>query len=363
MNKDPKIVFTPADLDEAALQGLITNDQADELVRWGYRRLYENPSREPMEPRAEENKGFNLVTVAYYFGALLMIGACGWFLGDKWETLGSTGVFTTALVYVLAAASIGLWVRKQGFIVGGGLLVTVAVCLVPLLTYSLQDLLGLWPAEHPGRYAEFFPRIHASWIVMELATIGVAAIALWFIRFGFLTAPIAFSFWFFSMDVASLILQDRQLSGDRREWISVIVGIITIVIGYLLDRYMPQQPGRRSEDFAFWCYFFGTLAFWGGLTAMDGESELNRAIYALINVGLIGLAIKLRRTVFLVFGAIGVHIYLGHLAYTVFKDSFFFPFAIAFLGLSLILATVFAQRFLIRREKPEPAWDPPNATS
>lgn len=35
-----------------------------------------------------------------------------------------------------------------------------------------------------------------------------------------------------------------------------------------------------------------------------------------------------------------MHVYLGHLTYEVFKDSFFFPFALALLGLSLILLTV-----------------------
>lgn len=52
MNQDPKIIFTPTDLEEAAQQGLITSDQADELVRWGYRRLYEDPNREVIQPRA-----------------------------------------------------------------------------------------------------------------------------------------------------------------------------------------------------------------------------------------------------------------------------------------------------------------------
>ena len=87
-----------------------------------------------------------------------------------------------------------------------------------------------------------------------------------------------------------------------------------------------------------------TLAFWGGLTMMDNDSEFWRAVYALINVGLIALAVKTRRAVFLVFGVLGVHVYLGHLAYEVFKDSFLFPFALALLGLSLILVTVLAQR-------------------
>jgi len=49
------------------------------------------------------------------------------------------------------------------------------------------------------------------------------------------------------------------------------------------------------------------------------------------------------------FGVLGVHVYLGHLAYEAFKDSVLFPFALALLGLSVILFTVFAQRYLRRQ--------------
>jgi hypothetical protein len=36
--------------------------------------------------------------------------------------------------------------------------------------------------------------------------------------------------------------------------------------------------------------------------------------------------------------------YFGHLAYEVFRNTFLFPFALALLGLSLILVTVWAQK-------------------
>jgi hypothetical protein len=94
---------------------------------------------------------------------------------------------------------------------------------------------------------------------------------------------------------------------------------------------------------------FGVVAFWGGLTSMDSGSEWSRLGYAFVNVCLIGIAIKLRTTVFLVFGAIGIFIYICHLAYEVFADSIFFPFVIAFLGLGLILVTVLVQRQLLNR--------------
>ena len=183
---------------------------------------------------------------------------------------------------------------------------------------------------------------------MELSTVAAACLALRFVRFGFLTAPMAFSLWFLSMDAAAWIMGDDYLNWNARAWISVVVGLVTLVVGYGLDKTLHKPGEPRSQDFAFWCYLFGLLAFWGGLTAIDSDSELNRAFYTLLNIGLTGVALKLKRSVFLVFGAIGVHVYLGHLAYEVFKDSFLFPFALAILGLSLILVTVWAQRYLNR---------------
>jgi len=122
-----------------------------------------------------------------------------------------------------------------------------------------------------------------------------------------------------------------------------------VLVGYGLERTHRRPGVPRTEDFAFWCYLFGLLAFWCGMTFMDSDSELGRVVYALINVGLVGIGVKMRRAVFVVFGVLGVHVYLGHLAYEVFKDSVLFPFALALLGLSVILVTVLAQKYMKRR--------------
>ena len=155
---------------------------------------------------------------------------------------------------------------------------------------------------------------------MEIATIVAAAFALRYVRFAFLTAPIAFSFWFLSMDLAALIVKQSSVDWETRRQVSVAVGLVTILVGYGLDKFLNKTSESRSEDFAFWCYLFGMIAFWGGLTSMDTGSEVMRALYALMNIGLILLAVKLRRTTFLVFGALGVHLYLGDLAYRVLRE-------------------------------------------
>jgi hypothetical protein len=345
---DEQIWLTTGDLREAVDDGVISALDAQNLIAWAAEK-YPAVDGGTAESPVEESKGFNLVTIAYYFGSMLMISACAWFLGDKWDDLGSAGVLATALTYAAFAAGVGWWLRQKQFLVGGGLLITVAVCLVPLITYSIEDISGFWPSGDPGAYKNYYPLIHGSWIVMELATIAAAALALKFVRFGFLTAPLAFSFWFFSMDVAALILGQDHFDWNTNAWIAVVVGVITMIVGYGLDRTMHKSGEPRSQDFGFWCYLFGLMAFWGGLTSMDGSSELNRLFYLLVNIGLIALSLYLNRTVFLVFGALGVHVYLGHLAYVVFADSFLFPFALALLGFSLILVTVWAQSYLKRR--------------
>jgi hypothetical protein len=337
-------ILSSRQLNEAAAEGIISDHQAAKLLAWAAARNSGAQGRS-----IEHSKGFNLVTVAYYFGAMLMISACAWFLGDKWESLGSGGVLATTIIYAGIALGVGLWLRRIGYVVGGGLLITVAVCLVPLITYSIEDLLGYWPAADPGRYGDYYPKIDGSWIIMELATMAAALSALLYVRFGFLTAPLAFSLWFFSMDIAAWILGQETLDWNAKAWISVAVGAVTIVFGYALDRTIHRDGEPRSEDFAFWCYLFGLMAFWGGLTSMDSDSEIGRFLYLLVNVGLVALALHLKRSTFLVFGAMGIYAYIGHLAYTVFQDSFMFPFVLAFLGLVMILTTVWAQSYLRRR--------------
>ena len=343
INNNDFMVST-ADIRNAVREGIIETSAAARLIDYLGRFHHGSTEPAPLTPTLEPHKGLNLVMVAYYLGAMLMISACAWFLGDKWKELGSPGIFVTVAIYMLITGRLGFWLRSKGYTVGGGLLVTVAVCLTPLLTYTIEDMTGLWPGKRPGEYKDYYPWINGSWIVMELATISVALLALRWVRFAFLTAPIAFSFWFFSMDVAAIIVGNNSLSWDERKWVSVLVGLMTMAVGYGLDRTLHKPGEPRSEDFAFWCYFFGLLAFWGGLTAMNSGSEVGKLIYCLINLGLIGLAIYLRRSTFLVFGALGVHVYLGHLAYDVFRNTFLFPFALALLGLSLILVTVWAQK-------------------
>jgi hypothetical protein len=79
---------------------------------------------------------------------------------------------------------------------------------------------------------------------------------------------------------------------------------------------------------------------WG---AFSGR-EVSKFIYCLVNVGLMVLSVFLDRRVFMVFGSLGVFGYLGHLSWTIFKDSMVFPFALTFVGILVIYVGVQYQR-------------------
>ena len=316
------------ELRRAATTSGLSIDQADRLWR----------ALESSSPESEKPK-FDVTNVAYYLGALIVIGAMGWFMNKAWEGLGGLGLFTVAACYAVCFILAGriLW-KKPGLRIPAGLLVTMAVCMVPLATYGIERWTGFWPASDPGSYTRFHPYINGSWLIMEVATVLSGFIALWFWRFPFITAPIAYALWYMSMDLAELISGGHQMSWQEKANISTVFGGVMLLGAYITDLR------GKAEDYAFWGYLFGLMTFWGGLSAMESHSELGRFIYCLINAFLIFCSLALRRRVFIVFGALGLFGYLSHLAYRVFQDSLLFPVVLSLIGLFIIYIGIQYQR-------------------
>lgn len=313
------------DIEWAAAQGLISTAQVD-------------PFWTALEQRAGSRARFDLPHVAYYFGALVVMSAMGWFVTRAWERFGGAGLLLIAIVYALGFSIAGhrLWVRQQ-LRVPGGLLFTLAVWMTPLGIYGFQRVTGIWQQQDPGAYRDYYEWVKGGWFFMEVGTILAGLVVLRFVRFPFLTFPVAFALWFMSMDLTPLIYGRPDFTWNQRLWVSLWFGLAFLVLAFVVDR-------RTRDDYAFWGYLFGTLAFWGGLSLMESKSELGKLVYCLINVALILISVLLDRRVFMIFGALGIFGYLGHLAYTVFKDSLLFPFALSALGLAVIWLGIQYQR-------------------
>jgi hypothetical protein len=292
---------------------------------------------EGLEPFDESGKSTLFSQWLFYLGALVVIGAMTWFMTLGWNTFGGSGIFLIAAAYALFFFILGniLW-RKEDLRIPGGLSITIAVCMVPLAIYGLELYFNLWPSDNAIPYRDYYQIIKGQWVYMELGTILAAILALCFYPFPFLTAPLVISAWFLSMDLFPWIL-GRDLNWDQKSWVSLIFGLILLTISLFVD--------RRSRRFAFWCYLFGTIAFWGGLNGVvwdEGEPVL--VLYLCINLLLMFLSVLIRRHVLMVFGAFGVFIYLAHLAYSIFENSILFPIILSLIGLAIIFLGIFYQR-------------------
>ncbi|EIJ43171.1 putative membrane protein (DUF2157) [Beggiatoa alba B18LD] len=308
------------DITEAVRQGIIDARQADNL--WQF--LTSRPQLQPQ---------FTFANIAYYLGAFLVLCAMAWFLSQAWALFGSIGIIGIAVLYALLFILFGrvCWRNPQQQ-VAGGLLFTLAVCMTPLAIFGLYQFL----TQHG--YDTFLLNEVDIW--MAVGTIIVGVIMLKFVAFPFLTAPIAVACWFLSIDlIPTLLAGDNALSWQIERMITLYFGIMMLLGSYLVDR-------RTRADYAFWGYLFGMLAFWVSLTLilMDSSQE-QRVIYLIVNLSLLILSVLLQRKVFVIFGALGVLIYVGHLSYKVFADSILFPFVLTFIGLGVIYLGVQYQRY------------------
>jgi hypothetical protein len=262
------------DLERAVAAGVIDAARADAL--WQF---LEAPSPDTgLRPR------FDLVHVLWYAGALIVIGAMSLFTSLAFARLGGGVLAAIAALYAVLFTVAGKHLWRRGLRIPGGLLIAVAVTMAPLFVYGVQDALGWWTHAEPGSYRGFRARVQASRLPMELATVAAGLLALRFWRFPFLVAPIAAALGFMSVDLAPWVFGVDWASWDQRKIVALGFGLVLLVVAWAVDL-------RTGGDFAFWLHLAGLAAFWGGLTLLDSHSELGKAAYCLINLGLLVLAL------------------------------------------------------------------------
>ncbi len=283
-----------------------------------------------VEPR------FDFVHILYYLGGMLAIGAMSLFMNLGWEAFGGWGIVLISCIY----AAGGLWLvgffQQRNLHIPAGICAVFVVVLTPLAIYGLQRGMGWWVDD--SVYRDYHRYIRWNWIFMELATLAVGSVMAWKYRYPFLLMPIAFTLWYMSMDLTAMITGnriDRQLAALVSLWFGIVHTLLALWV---------DIRSRKSADYAFWLYIFGVMTFWGGLSSMGPSGEWARFCYMLVNLGLICIGVLLVRRVFVIFGALGISIYLGHLAATIFKDSWFFPISLTLIGLGVVLLGVWWQR-------------------
>ncbi len=313
-------------LNQAAAKGIISEHQATQL--WDF-----------FSTQTADTPRFQASHILYYFGGMIAIGAMSLFMNLGWERFGGWGIFAIALAYMGAGLALTRYflntLRLQ---IPAGITATFVVVLVPLAIYGLQQALGLWPKANDA-FRDYHRIIDWRWILMELGTLVAGAAMLWKFRLPFLMMPIAVTLWYMSMDIVPFAFGVEDTKWELRKLVSVYFGLLIILLGFWVD-----IRSRFGKDYSFWLYVVGVLTFWGALSMMNSDSELNKFIYFCINLAMIAVGAALSRRVFAIFGALGVAGYVGHLANSIFKDSILFPIALTAIGLAVIYCGIVWQR-------------------
>lgn len=329
--------ITRKNLAEAADKNIISHQQADSLFQF-------------FKGQGRDKPKFTFNHVLYYLGGLIAIGAMTLFMNLSWESFGGAGIVLISILYAAIGLKLTDVFSAKKLSIPAGICATFVVCLTPLAIYGLQQWLGIWPDD--AVYRDYHRYIQWHWLYMELATLAVGAILSWKYKYPFLVMPIAVTLWYMTMDVTAII-SGGDYSWELRKVVSMYTGLVMIGIAFWID-----IRSRKTADYAFWIYLFGILAFWGGLSFLESDSELSKFVYFCINLLMIGVGVLLVRRVFVVFGALGSCFYLGYLAHDVFSDSWLFPVVLTAIGLSIIYLGILWQKHEKNITQKSRAWLP-----
>lgn len=284
----------------------------------------------------QTNKSSFLVAL-FYLGGIIAFLSMTWFYTAHLKSSYSL-LISIAYALIFFCAGSFFWHTKK-LKLSGGLLSSLGIVMVPLIVYSLQNILGWWPLSSPNNYVGFYYWIHGCWVPMELCTLASACLVLYFIRFPFITVLIYFTLAFMLMDTIHLFADPNSDLWSYYCIASITIGILLNVLGLVLCR-------KDQKDFAFWGYLFGMFLCWSGLTGWNIQNEWGYFAYFLIHLAFILASSFFHRIIFMFFGSLGMICYIGHLAY-IFSDSLMFSYILAAIGFSIILLAT----FLIRTRK------------
>lgn len=311
------MTITREDLEELVREGVIDADMA--------RRIAEHAG---VKGEAEGDDG-GVPRVTYYLGAGIVMAAMGWFLNEAWLRYGGWALGGGALFYGASFWGAAESLRKRpGYRLPRGLLVTLSVWTVPLVVFGVQDGLGLWPGGGlAGPFSSYEALVEANWLTMELGLVAASAAALRHRPTVFLNVPLIVGLWFVCADLSALAagIPPGQTPAGQLRAVSLLFGGAVIGAGFLLDR-------RTEEDHAFWLYLLGLLSLWIALTS----GGVDRLLYPAANLALLAGGVLLGRRTFLVFGAVGVFVYLAYLSNEVFAESLLFPVALTAIGIGIM---------------------------
>ena len=127
---------------------------------------------------------FQLAHVAFYFGALLIMGAMGWLLTEAWMSIGDSALLGVSSLYIALLTLLALRLQSRKQPIAAGVLAAVAVSIVPLAVFAIERLAGWWPLDDTqSEYHQYYTYVQGGWVLMEAATVVAGLLMLRLVPF------------------------------------------------------------------------------------------------------------------------------------------------------------------------------------
>lgn len=335
-------------LERAVGGGVITREQLDSIVALSPPASFGVPQPAAGvaegELATEARRGLNAVTVAYWAGAIAVLFAFGWFLVDRWKVLGAGAVLLIAAVYAVVFLLAARVLAQHAFARASALALLLFVAMVPIVTWAVLSLTGYWDLLPALRLNAFmrgvtYPWDTVRWLPIDLMTLLAALAAARRSADSILGLPIAASTWFAFAHAMPAVIDPELLVG-LASYLILFGAVAYLAIGYALE-----SSAREGDDFAFWFYAVGLVALFAAVSGIWRDAPGVVAHATLLTALMLAVAgLYLRRVLFVGFASIGLIVYLGYLAFDVFRKTVGFPVVLATFGTVIILVAVWAQR-------------------
>lgn len=220
------------------------------------------------------------------------------------------------------ASSLGQSVQWQ---VLGVCIFAIPVALVGTASYGLLIAFGL-------------PETPYEFLLPEASTIAVSMLVFYRFGFTFLLVPALVASYFLWIDITCIVNGKKGRMDPSLFSASWVFGLATIVFGAIQE--------SESSHLGFWFYMVGGFAFVGGLLPfiLMSPDLFNEVVFLTSAAGMIYSGTTIQRSVLLVYGALGITIYVIKSALTlgtscnVSNSAMYFRalFAVLFFSMSVI---------------------------
>jgi hypothetical protein len=249
---------------------------------------------------------YKLSLCCLFTGKKIDVTLCGYVLVKG--IYRSWGLFSIALLCTILSVGFGqiLW-NVADYQRVGGVLYVFAVCLTPLTVYAFETATGLWVdtknISDPTAFRHHQYRAKLCRIAMEISTLVVVVVQIFFLSLPFLAVPIAITLWLLTMDGVSLFYDEFHITPKQRANVSATFGFFLLIAARYLEL-------TTTSDWSSWSYLLGALALTYGLAwYLNDEEPILQLLLVTSHVALIYFSYSLDRIVLLIFGTLGLIFY------------------------------------------------------